>query len=233
MARRWSYGQFCPVAQAAEILAERWTPLVVRELLLGSRRFNDLQRGLPLMPPATLAQRLKELERSNVVERRDREYRLTAGGRALKPVVEALGQWGQRYAWRELGPRDLDPAFLMWDVRRWMVLGALPRRRVVILFQFPGAPSGKRSWWFVAERGQVDLCLKPPGYEVSLTVVSDVRTMMEVWRGGLDAGEAAGSGRIRFEGAGELSSSFVKWMGLSTFAAGGAGPRPARAPVAP
>ena len=232
MTSLWSYGQFCPVAQAAEIIAERWTPLVLRELLLGSRRFNDLQRGVPLMPPATLAQRLKELQRWKLVERRDGEYRLTAAGRALKPIVDALGLWGNRYARRELGPRDLDPAFLMWDVRRWMVVDALPRRRVVIFFHFPDAPSGKRSWWVVADRGQVDLCLKPPGYEVDLTVISDVRTMMEVWRGGLDAGPALGSGRIRFEGSRELSRSFVKWMGLSTFARGGAGPRPARAPFA-
>ena len=230
MARQWSYGQFCPVAQAAEIIAERWTPLVLRELLMGSRRFDDLHRGVPLMPPATLAQRLKELQRSKLVERRETEYHLTAGGRALKPILEALGHWGQQYARRELGPRDLDPAFLMWDVRRWVVLGALPRRRVVILFHFPGAPSGKRSWWLVVDRGQVDLCLKPPGYDVDLTVVSDVRTMMEVWRGGLAADRAVGSGRIRFEGARELSRSFVKWMGLSTFATGGAGPRPPRAP---
>jgi DNA-binding HxlR family transcriptional regulator len=233
MARPWSYGQFCPVAQAAEIFAERWTPLILRELLLGSRRFNDLQRGVPLMPPATLSQRLKELQRSNLVERRDGEYRLTAASRALKPIVDALGHWGNRYAWRELGSRDLDPAFLMWDVRRWMVVGELPRRRVVILFRFPEAPSGKRSWWLVVDRGQVDLCLKPPGFEIDLTVVSDVRAMTEVWRGGLDAGRAVGAGRIRFEGSGELGRSFVKWMGLSTFAAGGAGPRPARAPSAP
>jgi DNA-binding HxlR family transcriptional regulator len=230
MARLWSYGQFCPVAQAAEIVAERWTPLVLRELLMGSRRFNDLQRGVPLMPPATLAQRLKELQRTKLVERREEGYRLTAGGRALRPIVQALGQWGQRYARRDLGPRDLDPAFLMWDVRRWVVLGALPSRRVVIFFHFPDAPSGKRSWWLVVERGKVDLCLKPPGYEVDLTVVSDVRTMMEVWRGGLGADRAIGSGRIRFEGARDLSRSFVKWMGLSTFAAGGAGPRPPRMP---
>ncbi len=233
MARPWSYGQFCPVAQAAEIIAERWTPLVLRELLLGSRRFNDLQRGVPLMPPATLAQRLKELQRSKLVEHREGEYRLTAGGRALKPIVQALGQWGQQYAQRELGPRDLDAAFLMWDVRRWVVLRALPRRRVVIFFHFPEAPSGKRSWWLVVDRGQVDLCLKPPGYEIDLTVVSDVRTMMEVWQGSLGADGAVRSGRIRFEGTPELSRSFVKWMGLSTFAADGAGPRPARAPFAP
>jgi DNA-binding HxlR family transcriptional regulator len=232
MTRPWSYGQFCPVAQASEIIAERWTPLILRELLLGSRRFNDLQRGVPLMPPATLAQRLRELQRVNLVERQEGEYLLTAGGRALKPIVQALGHWGVQYAQRELGPRDLDPAFLMWDVRRWMVLRALPRRRVVIFFHFPEAPTGKRSWWLVVDRGQVDLCLKPPGYEIDLTVVSDVRTMIEVWRGSLDAGGAIRSGRIRFEGTRELSRSFVKWMGLSTFAAGGAGPRPARAPLA-
>jgi DNA-binding HxlR family transcriptional regulator len=232
MRRAWSYGQFCPVAQAAEIIAERWTPLVLRELLLGSRRFNDLQRGVPLMPPATLAQRLRDLQRAKLVERREGEYLLTSGGRALKPIVQALGRWGNQYAQRELGPRDLDPAFLMWDVRRWLVLRMLPRRRVVIFFHFPEAPSGKRSWWIVADRGQVDLCLKPPGYEIDLTVDSDVRTMIEVWRGSLDAREAIRTGRIRFEGARELSRSFVTWMGLSTFAAGGAGPRPARAPVA-
>jgi hypothetical protein len=120
----------------------------------------------------------------------------------------------------------------MWDVRRWMVLRALPRRRVVIFFQFPEAPSGKRSWWLVVDRGQVDLCLKPPGYEIDLTVFSDVRTMTEVWRGTLDATGAIRSGRIRFEGTRDLSRSFATWMGLSTFAAGGAGPRPARAPLA-
>ena len=96
MTRSWTYGQFCPVAQAAEIIAERWTPLVLRELLLGSRRFNDLQRGVPLMPPATLAQRLRELQRAKLVEHREGEYLLTAGGLALKPIVQALGEWGQR-----------------------------------------------------------------------------------------------------------------------------------------
>jgi DNA-binding HxlR family transcriptional regulator len=145
------YRQFCPVAKAAEIVAERWTPLVLRELLCGSRRFADLHRGVPLMSRALLTQRLRQLEDAGIVQStpkargRGREYALTQAGRELRPVIEQLGEWGQRWARSQLGREDLDPGLLIWDIHRRVNLDRLPERRVVVRFDFGGVPRACRS----------------------------------------------------------------------------------------
>jgi DNA-binding HxlR family transcriptional regulator len=186
------YGQFCPVAQAAEVITERWTPLVIRELLSGSRRFNDIHRGVPLMSSALLSERLKTLERCGVVERRlirgarAHEYRLTQAGEELRPWVELMGVWGRRWAPREVTPQEADPALLMWDIRRNINVERLPNRRVVTYFHYQDAPKGKRSWWLVLDPPEPDLCLTDPGFDVDLTVRTDAVTMTEVWVGDLD-----------------------------------------------
>lgn len=218
------YGQFCPVSQAAEVIAERWTPLVIRELLSGSRRFNDIQRGVPLMSSALLSERLKTLERCGVVERkpvpggRAHEYHLTRAGEELRPWVELMGVWGQRWVRRGVTPEDADPALLMWDMRRNIDVERLPDQRVVVYFAFRGAPKGKRSWWLVLTRPEPDLCLHDPGYGVNLTVRTDAVTMAGVWIGDLDLAGAIRSRLVVLEGPSHLRRTFPDWLKLSPLA---------------
>ncbi len=215
-----TYGQFCPVAQAAELLTERWTPVVIRELLAGSRRFNDIQRGVPLMSSALLSKRLKTLERFGVIERRPRpggghEYHLTAAGEELGPWVELMGVWGQRWVRRRVTPEEADPALLMWDVRRSINIDRLPDRRIVVRFGFRDVPKGKSSWWLVLDGPEPDLCLSDPGFGVDLAVRTDAVTMAEVWVGDLDLAGAIRSRRIVLEGPSHLRRAFPDWLILS------------------
>ena len=218
------YGQFCPVAQAAKVLTERWTPLVIRELLSGGHRFNEIQRGVPLMSPSLLAKRLKTLELYGVIERRPleggggHEYHLTQAGEELRPWVELMGVWSQRWVRRPVTPEDADPALLMWDMRRNINLERLPDERVVVRFEFRGAPKGKRSWWLVLERPETDLCLSDPGFGVDLTVHTEAVTMSSVWIGDLDLAGAIRSGLIVLQGPSHLRRAFAGWLSLSPFA---------------
>lgn len=221
------YGQFCPVAKAAEIVAERWTPLVLRELLCGSRRFNDLHRGVPLMSRTLLAERLRQLENAGIVRSvarprgRGREYYLTAAGEELRPLVECLGEWGQRWARAQIGRDDLDAGLLMWDVRRRVNLEALPPKRVVVRFDFRGAPPTMRcprTWWLVLERRDVDLCLKEPGFQVDVVVSADLRALTSVWMGDVRLAETIRAGLIRLDGRPSLVRALPAWLSLSTFA---------------
>ena len=221
------YGQFCPVAKAAEIFAERWTPLVLRELACGSRRFIDLQRGVPLMSRTLLAQRLRQLESAGLVRSaakangRGHEYFLTPAGEELRPVIDGLGVWGQRWARSQMSPGDLDPGLLMWDIHRRLNVERLPARRVVVLFDFRGVPKHwqhVRSFWLVIQRAEVDLCLKSPGYEVDLVVDADLATLTKVWMGDLRLGDAMRSGLVRLEGPTALVRAFPGWLALSGFA---------------
>jgi DNA-binding HxlR family transcriptional regulator len=221
------YGQFCPVAKAAEIFAERWTPLVLRELACGSRRFIDLQRGVPLMSRTLLAQRLRQLESAGLVRSaakangRGHEYFLTPAGEELRPVIDGLGVWGQRWARSQMNPGDLDPGLLMWDIHRRLNVDRLPARRVVVLFDFRGVPKHwqhVRTFWLVIQRADVDLCLKSPGYEVDLVVDADLATLTKVWMGEVRLGDAMRSGLVRLKGTTALVRAFPGWLALSGFA---------------
>lgn len=223
MASSRGYGQFCPVAKAAEIVAERWTPLVLRELLAGSRRFSELRRGVPLMSPALLSQRLKELEQAGVIERRAgpgaaAEYHLSTSGQELGPIIEALGLWGARWTPSRLTPADYDASLLMWDVRRRIDVAQLPEGRTVVEFTLNGAERAHRRWWLVVDQGEVDLCLKDPGYQVDLYVEADLRALVEVWMGRRRMDDAVRAGSLLFHGPRPLASSFRKSLALSTFA---------------
>jgi DNA-binding HxlR family transcriptional regulator len=218
------YGQFCPVAKAAEIIAERWTPLVLRELIAGSHHFNELRRGLPLMSSALLSQRLKELETSGIVERRTgegnkTEYHLSQAGLELRPIIEALGFWGARWMPGRLTPEDYDPSLLMWDIHRNLDLDRLPRdRRIVVEFNLRGAEPQFRRWWLVVDHGEVDVCLKDPGYEVDLYVTTGLRALVEVWMGRQSIDAAVRAGNLVFEGQRTLAAGFRKSLKLSAFA---------------
>ena len=219
------YGQFCPVALAAEVIAERWTPLVVRELLCGSVRFNELQRGVPRMSSALLARRLKELQFAGIVERRRREdgsfeYHLTRAGRELFPVVEQMGLWAQRWLRHDLvETADLDPDLLMWDIRRTVVAKFPPRsRRYVVEFRLSGVPISRRRYWLVFEQDAVDLCYRDPGFEVDLFIEAALRALTRVWVGHITIEQAIRDGQLRLDGQRADIARFRSWFVLSPFA---------------
>ncbi len=218
------YKQFCPVAMAAELLCTRWTMVLLRELVAGSTRFNDLRRGVPRMSPTLLSQRLKELEAAGIIERRalkaERgvfEYHLTESGKELRAVVNAMGFWGQKWVDATLSLENLDPSLLMWDMRRNFKPLPLPDRRTVIQFLYRELPQSKRNWWLVVESGgEVDLCSSDPGFDVDLYVSTDLRTMTAIWMG-LTTVAKAGS-MITFSGSRNIAGKMQSWLGLSPFA---------------
>lgn len=216
------YGQFCTVARGAEVLGELWTPLVVRELLCGSRRFNDIHRGVPRMSATLLTQRLRKLEDMGIVERRrcatGWEYCLTQAGEELRPIVVGLGHWGARWIGSRLKRDQLDAGFLMWDIRRFVQLDKFPAERVVIHFKFTDAPRGERLWWLVVENRTTDLCRDDPGHEVSVIVESTVRALTEVWTGDSDPQKEIRAGQLHVLGGGRGGQDLWRWLGRSMFA---------------
>ncbi|MBY5162569.1 winged helix-turn-helix transcriptional regulator [Salsipaludibacter albus] len=216
-----TYGQFCPVAKAMELLDERWTVLVVRELMLGSRHFNAIRRGVPHMSPTLLSKRLRTLVKAGVVERWEDGnrvvYRLSEAGRELEPIIESLGVWGTRWI-PELGDADLDPHLLMWDVHRRIDLAEVPDSRTVVRFRFPEVPGAPGTWWVVIDEGEVDLCDVDPGHDVLVTVRSSLRTMTLLWRGDLDWPTALRTGQLQLDGPAHAVRAVPRWLKLSTFA---------------
>jgi DNA-binding HxlR family transcriptional regulator len=212
------YGQFCPVAQAAEVLAERWTLLVVRELVSGSTRFNEIHNGVPAMSPTLLTKRLRSLQAAGVVEHGDGEYRLTRAGQELAPLIAGLGLWGERWVRRTVSREDADAALLMWTVRRAVRSEAAPRVRTVVHFRFRTPPEPKRCWWLVLDRAAPDLCIKDPGFGVDLTVRSEPRVLASVYLGDITLGAALRRGSIRLDGPEHLVRGFPAWFGLSALA---------------
>jgi DNA-binding HxlR family transcriptional regulator len=216
------YGQYCPVAKGAEVFAERWTPLILRELLLGSTHFSDLHRGIPLISRSLLSRRLKQLEAIGVVERRrgrlGPEYHLTQAGLEFGPIVRALGEWGQRWFRSRFERTELDVNLLMWDMRRCINADALPSGRLSVQFDFTDLPAAKRLWWLVSDGQDVDLCPTDPGFEVALYVATDLRTMGRVFMGDVSLKAAIGAGHIELDGPRDLCRQFERWLGLSSFA---------------
>jgi DNA-binding HxlR family transcriptional regulator len=221
-----SYNQFCPVAMAAEILCSRWTLLLLRELVIGSTRFNELRRGVPRMSPALLSKRLKDLEAAGIVSRLQVpgdpdlfEYGLTDAGRDLKPVIEAMGVWGQRWIETEASLKNLDPNLLMWDMRRNIDPTPLPRRRSVIQVIFSDLGAGQRNWWLIVKPDRnVDLCSVEPGFDVDLYLATDLRTMTEIWMGYTTIGRAKESGKLTITGNRQHEADLAAWLRLSPFA---------------
>ncbi|MCZ0911072.1 helix-turn-helix domain-containing protein [Gordonia amicalis] len=222
-----SYGQFCPVAKAMELLDERWTILIVREMLLGSRHFNELRRGVPKMSPALLTKRLRNLERAGVIRRSEvggrSVYSLTDMGEELTTVVEALSAWGIRWV-GDLGDADLDPHLLMWDMRRTVPVDQWPRRRTVVQFMFRDVIGKARTWYLVVSGDDAQVCDFDPGYEVDATVVTDLRTLTEIWRGDIDWRYALSADRAEIAAPAEVAREVPAWIGQSLSAAI---PRPA------
>lgn len=221
-----SYRQFCPVAMAAEILCTRWTVVLLRELIAGSTRFNELRRGVPRMSPALLSQRLKELEIAGIIARKssasDRgvfEYQLTAAGRELRPIVEAFGIWGQRRIEADLSLQHLDVQLLMWDMRRNLNTTPMPAHRSVVQFAYPELLAAQRLWWLIVDpEDGVDLCSIDPGFDVDLYVSVDLRTMTAIWMGLDTVRVAVANRRMILTGNRKLAAAMQTWLGLSPFA---------------
>jgi len=221
---RGSYGQFCPVAMAAEIVCSRWTALVLRELLTGSTRFNDLRRGVPRMSPTLLSKRLKELEEAGVIvavptaQAGIVDYKLTDAGEELRGVVESLGIWGQRWVESQVTLKNLDPSLLMWDMRRHLKVEPLPPRRSTIKYTFPELSAARQAWWLVIDGGKVDLCSFDPGYEVDLYVEGSLYAMTAVWMGHSTLAREVDAGNIELTGDKAIINSMNEWLGLSPLA---------------
>jgi DNA-binding HxlR family transcriptional regulator len=196
------YSTYCPIAKAAEILTERWTLLMVRDLLLGARYFNDFRRSIPLITPAMLSKRLTTLQEVGIITRvvSDQagrsEYRLTEAGRELKPFVEAAGAWGQRWARSTLPHGELHPSTLMWDIHRFLKTEHLPARRTVMSVEFTDL-NAMRHRWLVVQSGEVDVCLDDPGYDVDVWIACTLRTLTQVFMGDLALDSALRTGKLR------------------------------------
>jgi len=220
-----SYGQFCPVARASEIITARWTPVLLRELIAGSTKFNDLRNGVPLMSPSLLSKRLKELEEAGIIFRkkaekgRGSEYFITESGKELWPIVETLGVWGQKFILTEFEKHELDPTLLMWDIQRRIDLNKFPEHgRFTAFFTLRGAPSERAHWWLVINDRHVDLCVHDPGYEVNLYVDACLKPLTDVWMGRLSIDKAIRNKDLILNGETEYTKSFSDWFLLSPFA---------------
>ncbi|MFD5063708.1 MULTISPECIES: winged helix-turn-helix transcriptional regulator [unclassified Streptomyces] len=216
-----SYYQFCPVAKAMELLDERWTLLIVRELMAGTEHFNELRRGVPRMSPTLLSKRLQQLVRAGIVERSSEghhvRYVLTPAGLELRPVVEALSIWGIRWI-GELGDEDLDPKLLLWDMHRRIDHDAVPAGRTVVRFLFSDVAARTRDWWLVITAAEADVCDMDPGFEVAITVSASLRHMVEIWRGDLGWSDALRSGAVAVHGPEALRRAVPGWFTLPPFA---------------
>ena len=217
------YGQFCPIAKAAEVLGERWTLLILRELLLGSTRFTELQRALSHMSPSLLTKRLEDLRHAGLIVKQKTRgrnfatYHLTPEGRQLSPVIEALATWGMRSVRTGIAKADLDAEFLMWDIRRRIDTEQLPIKHCVLGFHFSDQRRF-RDWWLVVDDADVDLCTREPGRDTDLHVVAELRTLVDVWMGNLSISAARNSQRLKLIGSSAVSRRFNKWFTLSAMA---------------
>jgi len=225
MKKNTSYGQFCPVARAAEIVASRWTPLVLRELIVGSTKFNELRNGLPQMSPSLLSKRLSELEEAGIINKikavkgRGHEYHITNSGKELTPIIMTLGVWGQKFITNEFAKHELDPTLLMWDIQRRLDTSFFPKsERFVAHFYLTGAPKERRNWWLIIENEKIDLCIHPPGHENNISIEASLKSLTEVWMGKITVLEAKKKRLLQLEGQQKYLNCFDKWFLLSSFA---------------
>lgn len=216
------YGQYCPIAQALEIVGERWTLLIIRDMLLGATHFNDLERGLPGISRGLLAARLRQLQDAGIIEkqvndtgRQTTAYHLTPAGKALKPVIDALLVWGAEWAFGDPSEEELDPVLLMWWMRNRIRSDALPENRVVVQFEFHGAKNG--TFWLLLTRADVSVCLTNPGYEIDVLVNADLAAFYKLWLGRITYREALESG-VHIEGVPRLTRAFPRWFAWSAAA---------------
>jgi DNA-binding HxlR family transcriptional regulator len=213
--RRVGYGQYCPIARALDVLGERWSLLIVRDMLVGTTRFNELARGLPGLSRSLLTRRLRQLERAGLVERARGEYLLTEAGRDLEPIVFGLGAWGARWTFGDPETGELDAELLVWWMHMRLDTSGLPGRRHVFQVRFT---DDRRLFWIVVESGDPSVCLVDPGFEVDVTITSDLKSLYQVWLGRMPVKEAIRSGLLSFAGPGALTRRMPAVLRLSPMA---------------
>jgi DNA-binding HxlR family transcriptional regulator len=217
------YGKFCPVSMGTEVIADRWTPMILRELILGSTRFNDIARGLPGISRSLLVQRLKHLERKGVLERwptatgRGSEYHLTPAGRDLERVVTALGEWSVQWLYNEMEPRSIDPITLTWWMHHRIDTSQLPPGRVVV--QFDHTAPERVTVWIVLDRGEASVCNHHPGYDIDVLITCATGAMAGVFSGVESWGHAQSTGAVRIDGPPRLVRAVPRWFVGSPFSA--------------
>ncbi|HJL16995.1 MAG TPA: helix-turn-helix domain-containing protein [Sandaracinaceae bacterium LLY-WYZ-13_1] len=214
-----TYGQFCPVAMALEVVGDRWSLLVVRELLAGSARFSEMMRGMPRIPRSMLSRRLTQLEERGMIRRTEDAggrvtYALTDAGRALRGPVDALGRWGRQWVQAGMTDEHLDASLVLWDMQRRIDFDAVPDERVVVRFEL----SGGERYWLKLEPGEADVCTTHPGFEETLVLRSDTRALTEVWAGLRDFSEAIAQRRIRIDGPRRHARALPDWLRLNAYA---------------
>lgn len=212
-----SYGEYCPIAMGSEAIGDRWTPLVLRELLSGSQRFSEIQRGVPRMSRTLLAQRLKHLERLGLLERcPGPTYQLTPAGRDLEDVVFGIGDWAMQWLFGDPLKEHLDGGHLVWRVRQRIVPENLPEGRTVVRFDFPNAQRGKCIWLLLHPDGP-SVCERDEGFEVDLQVTADIHEFMRIWAGRSTWADAMADGTLVLTGPRALVRAFPTWFALSPF----------------
>lgn len=203
------YAQYCPIARAVEVLGERWTLLIVRDLLTGARRFNEVARGLPGLSRALLARRLRQLEAAGLVQRADDGgYDLTPAGEDLRPLVFGLAEWGAQHAFGDPRPEELDPDTLMWWFHGRFDTAEVPRRAVVLV----DVPDHRRMFWLVIEPGDASVCYADPGFEVDAVLRADLAMLYRVWGGEVELLDAMKAGTVELSGARWVVSGLPRWL---------------------
>ncbi|HZD57232.1 MAG TPA: helix-turn-helix domain-containing protein [Anaerolineales bacterium] len=216
------YGQYCPTARAVEILGDRWTLLIVRDLLLGAQHFNELERGLPGIPKALLAERLRRLQQVGAVERlsesggRKSRYQLTPAGWELYPIIDSLTRWGAKWAFGEPEPAELNPVLLLWWMRDRVNPERLPEHRVVVEFNF--RETRPKRFWLVLDPGDVSVCVKHPGFDIDILIQAELAALYEVWYGRITFARAIREERLEIDSTPALIHAFPKWFALSPVA---------------
>jgi DNA-binding HxlR family transcriptional regulator len=196
-----SYGQYCPISRALDLLGERWSLMIIRDLVVGSTRFNDLARGLPGLSRSLLTKRLRQFERAGLVERIGSDYFLTEAGTSLEPIVMGLGQWGAQWSFGDPDADELDAQLLVWWMHRRLDTSSFPGKRHVIQIRFT---DDRRLFWIVIEQGVPSVCMSDPGFDVDVSMTSDVSSLYQVWLGRLSVSDAIRTGRMIFEGPSAL-----------------------------
>jgi len=212
------YGQFCPVARSLDILGDRWTLLIIREMLIGMTHFNDIERGLPGISRALLAQRLRQLQKAGLVQKRTNdaarqstEYALTEAGRELQSVIDALMMWGEAWAFSEPTPEELDPVLLMWRLRNDVQRSKLPPDRVAIQYHFR-VPRKTGNFWLILTTADVTLCLTDPGYTIDVLVTAELAVFYKLYWGRITYDQAIRDFGVRVEGTPQLVRAFPGWF---------------------
>jgi DNA-binding HxlR family transcriptional regulator len=210
-----SYGQYCPISRALDLLGERWSLLILRDMVLGATRFNDIARGLPGLSRSLLTKRLRQFERAGLVERLGSQYLMTEAGRDLRPLLMGLGEWGSRWAFGDPRPDELDAELLVWWMHERMDTSELPGRRHVFHLRFAGE---SREFWIVIEGDDPSVCLYDPGFDVDVTITSELDVLYEVWLGRRPLAGALREGTVAFEGPSAITRRMPTVLQLSPVA---------------